>query len=480
MNQSIAHAPLYNLDAEQNLIGGLLYDPRAYWKVRERIDTDDFYDGLHQRMFNAFERLVGESEDPNLIFQKMIREFADVEGLGPCGFREYAAQLIADCSVGASFPLYADVVRQLRIKRRMADAGDRITRKAKEPDIESATVVEFAQDEIAAATKVSGTQSTFISIGEAARRVMERLGEPKRGVPSGLEALDECLGGFQAGASYILAARPGMGKTSAGLSVALNAAKAGSGVAFFSLEMPTGQLLPRAFSDLLYDRQRTPYNRILKSELDAQEEVLVRDVAASLGDLPIIFDDASGKSISDLRLSAKRCAQLLNRPTRRVVDLEGKSLSVGPGLGLIVIDYLGLIRPCSEYRGNKVAETGAISAGLKALAKEMNVPVIALAQLSRQVETRDDKRPQLADLRWSGDIEQDADAVIFLYRPEYYFGESPDDIDERMEWDARRRKVENKLHLIVAKNRHGPLADLEFHCDIACSAIRPKDWGRDQ
>ena len=279
------------------------------------------------------------------------------------------------------------------------------------------------------------------------------------GITTGLRTLDNATDGLQREDLFLLAGRPGMGKSALMGSSALKTAAGGYNCLIFSLEMGSISLAQRAISDLLYDSgDPIPYWKIARGELDQFQAEKVVEASRDLRKLPLQIELLPSLTISQIASRARKHARALER--------EGKTLDV------VYVDHLHITKPSDRYRGNRTAEITEISSGLKTLAKEMNVAVVALAQLSRAVEGRDDKRPTMADLRDSGSLEQDADLAVFLYREEYYLqwpSSDPGAEDRRI---ARLAEVRNKLELIIAKHRNGPTCNLKIFFDCANNAAR--------
>lgn len=280
----------------------------------------------------------------------------------------------------------------------------------------------------------------------------------------GSHALANVIGGWRRGRFYVLAARPGMGKTTAALSWLLRTAKQGHGVMLFSLEMGRDELVEIALCDMVYDRRnRIEYRDISSSAVMrdgfTQRFEAVSMAAERLAGMPFMISDRAGLTIAEIRSQAQQYAQRLAADGRR--------------LDVICIDHLNLIRASDRYSGSKTAETEEISMALKQLAKDLQCAVLCLCQLNRAVEGRDEKRPSLSDLRWSGAIEQDADVVMFVYRESYYLERAKhDDLAEENDRLSRLGQVRNRLELLFGKHRGGPCPALEFYCDMGCGAVR--------
>jgi replicative DNA helicase len=320
-------------------------------------------------------------------------------------------------------------------------------------------------DEIASHLRAGSRTKTRQSFAVAAQEALTASIEAKgrrglTGITTGLVDLDRATGGLQRRDLILLGARPSMGKTTLGTSIARHAAESGVGVGFFSLEMDNAKLAARMVSDIAHQsRQRVPYQDFIAGRLsDEQEDAAAKAIEDYVG-LPLLLDDASGVTMSEIRAKTET---MLEEAQER-----------GAPLGLLIIDHLGKIKPSARYSGNRNNEIGEITDGCKALAREYDLAVLLLSQLSRQVEQRDDKRPQLSDLRDSGNIEQDADAVMFLHRPAYYLERAePADPDKRIDWQADLDACRNKAELAIAKQRNGPCTTIDLFIDVACSAVR--------
>lgn len=363
---------------------------------------------------------------------------------------------------------YANLLRDAWMRRQMFDIGDEIKAKASKPDFRgtetAAEMLESIEERLYGLSASADTDDRGVSLRDAVAAGMQQAFEAQAardegkmvGVPSGISAVDRKLGGFRAGDVVVIASRPGMGKTAFAEKIADSGARqflteAGTNrpkwVAFYSLEMSADQLGTRHAAG----HARVSFERIRRGEIGADEIMRLNQSSIEIGDLPIWIDDTPAITLPAIRMRARRLARRKG------------------GLGLIVIDYLQLIGLTREQRrdadGNRVRELSMVTAGLKVLAKQLQVPIVVLSQLSREVEKREDKRPQLSDLRESGSIEQDADLVMFLYREAYYLQQKPPtkreretEIDyqsRRSEWIASLDKCKESAELILSKNRHG-------------------------
>jgi replicative DNA helicase len=327
-------------------------------------------------------------------------------------------------------------------------------------------------DEVA--TQASAGSTPQVSLREANDKSLIRMQwamqNPGKltGISWGLQSLDKMTGGLKRGELVVLAGRPGMGKTALALCIARLTARAGEPTYFQSLEMGDVSLSDRNLADAAFEEgRRIPYYDIANGNLTDDQARRVIEAARLQRDVPLKIDPAPGLTVSQIGARARRHKQALERQGKR--------------LGPVIVDHMHIVRPSNRYSGARVNEVGEISAALKGLAKELDAPVVALAQLSRKVEDRDDKRPNMADLRDSGSIEQDADAIIFVFREAYYLERATGETKEKE--DARVNLlvvggVQYQLEAIIAKQRNGPTGTVNLFCDIACNAIRDRKGDR--
>jgi replicative DNA helicase len=453
-----------NLEAEQALLGALLYDNAAYERLSDRLAPHHFHEPFHQRMYAAIEAHIrkGQLAEPILLADEFKRDPA-FEELG--GLR-YLADMVDRAPPAANAPDYARAIYDLALRRELIRIGGDISVTAQQTGDSELT----ARDQIEAAETAlytlaeSGTSSTgFVPFADALRGAIDMAAEAYSrdgglaGISTGLIDLDQKLGGLHPSDLLILAGRPSMGKTALATNIAFHVARNyawepqpdgskktvnGGVVAFFSLEMSAEQLSMR----LLAEVSGVSSDRLRKGEIDASEFGRVRDAAIEIQDSPLYIDDTGGLAIGKLAARSRRLKRQY-------------------GLDLIVVDYLQLITGDSKGNDNRVQEVSMITQGLKALAKELAVPIIALSQLSRQVENREDKRPQLSDLRESGSIEQDADVVMFVYREAYYKGraEPREGSPEHLAWQEEMDQIVNLAEVIIGKQRHGPIGTVKLH-----------------
>ncbi|MBY0502019.1 MAG: replicative DNA helicase [Alphaproteobacteria bacterium] len=453
--ESFERLPPHNLEAEQALLGALLHNNLAFEKVAEFLTTHHFSDPSHGRIYEAISNLIsrGHIADPITLKEYFDRD----EALSEVGGGQYLAQLAASVVSIINTEHYGRKIYDFYLRRQLIDIGEGIVNTAHtyDLDVNATDQIEIAEKKLFDLATV-GQQERGLQIFSVALKTALTNAEVayKRdshvvGVTTGFKKMDECLGGFHPSDLIILAGRPSMGKTALATNLAFNAARAafekkeGAAVAFFSLEMSSEQLANR----ILGQESGLSSDLIRRGDIGKSDFPRLVEVSNRLNSLPFFIDDTPALSVPALRTRA-----------RRLMRQEG--------LGMIVIDYLQLLsNPGKKSAENRVQELSEITRGLKALAKELNVPVLALSQLSRAVEQRDDKRPQLSDLRESGSIEQDADVVMFVYREEYYLArKKPTGSDDKIaEWDRALSAVANTAEVIIAKQRHGPISTVPLH-----------------
>lgn len=457
-----AHLPA-NLEAEQALLGVLLYDNGAYERVTDQLTGAHFFEPFHGRLFDSIMGAVrrGQLAEPILLGDQFQRDPA-FEALG--GLR-YLADLVDRAPPSANAGDYGRVIYDLALRRELVRIGGEIAvdARAGDPELSGRDQVEAAEQKLYTLVETGGPSTGFREFSSALIGAVDLAAEAYKrdgglsGLSTGLVDLDQKLGGLHKSDLVIVASRPSMGKSSLAANIAFHVARhyefepqpdgarktvAGGVVAFFALEMSAEQMAMR----LLAEVTEVPSDRIRKGEINAAEFGRIRDAAGEINQAPLYIDDTGGISLGKLAARARRL--------KRTV-----------GLDLIVIDYLQLMTAGDGRIENRVQEVTQITQGLKALAKELNVPVLALAQLSRQVENREDKKPQLADLRESGSIEQDADVVMFIYREAYYIGRSEpkEGTPEHLEWQDKLDPVRNLAEIIIGKQRHGPIGVVRLH-----------------
>lgn len=459
-----ARLPPASMEAEQALLGALLANNKAYERVSEFLESEHFVDAIHGRIYAAIRRRVENGQLADAV--TLRHEFEHTGELAEVGGPAYLTQLLTAMVGIVNAGEYGKLIHDLWIRRQLIDLGETVVNDAFGADAEIAgkDQIEKAEQALFNLATEKASEGGAITFEKALTRAVEvaaaalERGGGVSGLPSGLRDVDSKLGGLHDSDLLILAGRPGMGKTALATKVAYGAAQAllreaeeqkGPGavppaVAIFSLEMSADQLANR----LLSEASRIQGDRIRRGEISQREFDNFVTVSRELSRLPILIDDTPAITLSALRTRCRRIQR-----TR--------------GLKFIVVDYLQLMRPAVGTRPeSRVLEISMITQGLKAIAKELHIPVMALSQLSRAVEQREDKRPQLSDLRESGSIEQDADCVMFVYRDEYYlkarepkitaFGDDAKFHEAMERWQQDMERAHNKADLIIAKQRHGP------------------------
>jgi replicative DNA helicase len=464
--------PPSNLQAEQALLGALLANNKAYERVSEFLLPEHFADPIHGRIFQAIQRRVEAGHLADAVTLKAEFEHSGV--LEEVGGTAYLAQLLTAMVGIINAGEYGRTIHDSWIRRQLIDLGEIVVNNAfgAEPELDGRGQIEVAEQSLFDLSNRGGEQGGFITFERAlglaltsAETAFRQTGHVS-GVSTGLTDLDNKMGGLHPSDLIILAGRPGMGKTALATKIAYGAANAmlknarratppsepTGAVAIFSLEMSAEQLATR----LLAERAEVSGDRIRRGDIGQKDFDQFYRVSQELQALPIHIDDTPAITLSAMRT---RCRRLKQR---------------AKGLSLVVVDYLQLMRPSLGTKPeNRVLEISQITQGLKALAKELAVPVLALSQLSRAVESREDKRPQLSDLRESGTIEQDADVVMFVYRDEYYLEQKEPKIvtfqgsEDKFQaaysdWKSAKEKVHNKADLIIGKQRHGPTGKIEL------------------
>lgn len=446
-----ARVPPHSREAEQALLGTLLLNNQSYEKVSDFLRSYHFADEVHGRIYEAIQTLIdrGQMADP-ITLKAYFDQDNDLESVQG---GEYLAALAGSVISVINTEEYGRLIYDLYLRRQLIEVGEDMVNQAYLYDLDhnASHQIEGAEKKLFDLATSGYSQKSFHSFAGALTQAIETARVAfKRdshvvGVTTGLLDMDRWLGGLHPSDLVILAGRPSMGKTALATNIAFNAAlsqESGGRVAFFSLEMSAEQLAMR----LLAQESGVPSDRIRRGEISHDDFPTFVDVSRRLQHLPLYIDDTPALSISSLRTRARRLKR------------QG-------GLDLIVIDYLQLLQGGDGRRQeNRVQEISDITRSLKALAKELNVPVLALSQLSRAVEQRDDKRPQLADLRESGSIEQDADVVMFVFREEYYESrrEPAEGTDKHREWQQRMADIYNVAEVIIAKQRHGPVGTVRL------------------
>ncbi len=463
----VPHAPA-NVEAEQALLGALLYDNAAFERIGDYLKAQHFFEPFHQRLFASIENHIrkGQLAEPILLAEQFSRDV----GFEELGGIRYMADLVDRAPPAANAPDYARVVYDLALRRDLIRIGGDISTLAAQgdADVSARDQIEQAEQKLFTLAETGGTSQGFVSFADALHGAVAMAAEAHSrdgglaGLSTGLIDLDQKIGGMHPSDLVILAARPSMGKTALACNIAFDVARnyawepqpdgskktvRGGVVAFFSVEMSAEQLAMR----LLAEVSGVSGDRLRKGEINASEFGRVRDAALEIQEAPLYIDATGGITIAKLSARARRLKRMI-------------------GLDLIIVDYLQLVTGGDGKSDNRVQEVSMITQGLKSLAKELSVPVMALSQLSRQVENREDKKPQLSDLRESGSIEQDADMVMFVYRESYYLSrlEPREGTEEHFKWQESMDQVRGLAEIIIGKQRHGPIGNvkLSFNEDI--------------
>ena len=460
-----ADAPNYrilphNIDAEQGLLGALLVDNRSVEKMGDFLKPTHFFMPAHQRIYESILTLIDRGQTASPVTLKNYFETDD--DLKDVGGAEYLVDLAASVVSVVNVSDYARTIYDLHLRRELITLGEDVVNESYNHSLEAdaSTTIEQAEARLFDLAETGDVKGGFITLRDSVLTAIEQAEKAYQsdghvtGITSGLIDMDKKLGGFQNSDLLILAGRPSMGKTALAVNWAFNAAKAyaesggkeGGRVAFFSLEMAAEQLAGR----ILSEQSGISGDAIRKGNIKQDDFRAFVEASQKMSQVPLYIDDTPALSISAVRTRARR-------------------LKRQHGLDMLVVDYLQLLRGTGSKRGleNRVQEVSEITQGLKAIAKELEMPVIALSQLSRQVEQREDKRPQLADLRESGSIEQDADVVMFVYREEYYLSRTEPEpgTEKHMKWQESMERAHNIGECIVAKQRHGPIGTVKMFFD---------------
>ena len=459
---SEAEVSPHNIEAEQQLLGAILTNNDVFDRVASVINETHFYDPVHARIYEIASARIAKNALASPVTLKAFLE--DDPGLKELGGPNYLVRLAGAAISSFAARDYAQMIYDLAIRRKLMDLGRDIADKASRVEVQSEPREQIVDAEqalykLAEAGQVNqGFQSFLSAVTDAvnmANAAYQREGGMS-GVSTGLTDMDKKLGGLHKSDLLILAGRPSMGKTSLATNIAFNVAKAykrgmkpdgtegavdGGVVGFYSLEMSAEQLAAR----ILSEASEVPSEQIRRGDMTETEFRRFVEAAKALEACPLYIDDTPALPISQLAARARR-------------------LKREHGLDVLIVDYLQLVRPATA-KDSRVNEVSEITQGLKAIAKELDIPVIALSQLSRQVENREDKRPQLSDLRESGSIEQDADVVMFVFREEYYKErEKPGDHDlEAMaKWQEEMERLHGRAEVVIGKQRHGPIGTVEL------------------
>jgi replicative DNA helicase len=454
-----------SIESEQSVIGACIMHPAGIDVSRSLLTPDDFFDEVHRAMFAAMIALSdkGSSITMGFVLAAMGKAKTDILQ-ADMTFGRYVAKMAAEAPPMPSLKHHARIIRQqadLRALMGVAQDAMQVVRTATAltEASQAASDMLVALDAIVRSNQPASVKR--VSLGGASQMAVQAAqdaaqGKVTRGTPTGLPTLDHATKGFKPGQLIILAGRPGMGKSTAALQFAVSAAKANHGVAFISLEMSGEELSQRVLSSLTFNSTTggVPYSLLGDVGITDGQLERVAKAQRAAASLPFEIEQEPGITLGQIGARARQLQ----------VQMEKR----GTPLGLLVVDHIGLIRPSGRYTGNRVMEVSEITGGLKVLAKELAVPVLALSQLNRGLENREDKRPQLSDLRDSGSIEQDADVVLSVYREEYYLGRLPDLTPEQQH---RLEACRGLLEIEILKQRQGPTRRIPCFADMACNVV---------
>ncbi len=442
-----------NIEAEQAVIGSILVSNDIFDEISTIISSINFYDPMHQKIFEAVENLIYKGMLANPITLKNYFE----DEKDDLNVPEYLIKITKFSTSVRQAVEYSKIIYDMFVRRELIKISEQTIDSAKLNDLDTngQTIIENSERLLFDLAEKGSFNSSLIKFDEAMKQTIEMASAAYKneegivGVPTGLRDLDDKLGGLHQSDLIIIAGRPSMGKTSLATNIAFNAAQKlqdngkKSSIAFFSLEMSSEQLSTRIISE----QARISSNDIRRGRISDDQFDKFLETSKNISELPLYIDETPAISIAALSNRARRIKRLF-------------------GLDMIVVDYIQLMRGTTFNKDGRVQEISQITQGLKAIAKELAVPVVALSQLSRQVEQRDDHKPQLADLRESGSIEQDADVVMFVYREGYYLQrkEPREATVEHAEWQAKMNEVAHLAQIIIGKQRHGPIGNvtLEF------------------
>jgi replicative DNA helicase len=442
-----------NIEAEQSVIGSILVTNEIFDEISTIISNINFYDPMHQKIYNAIENLIykGMLANPITLKNYFENEKDDLD------IPEYLVKITKFSTSVRQALEYSKIIYDMFVRRELIKISEQTIDSANINDLDTngQNIIENSERLLFDLAEKGSFSSSLIKFDDAMKQTIEMASAAYKneggivGVPTGLRDLDDKLGGLHQSDLIIIAGRPSMGKTSLATNIAFNAAKhiqdsgKKSSIAFFSLEMSSEQLSTRIMSE----QARISSNDIRRGRISDEQFDQFLETSKNIAELPLLIDETPAISIAAMSNRARRIKRL-------------------HGLDMIVVDYIQLMRGTTYNKDGRVQEISQITQGLKAIAKELGVPVLALSQLSRQVEQRDNHQPQLADLRESGSIEQDADVVMFVYREGYYLERlKPREATvEHAEWQAKMNEVAHLAEIIIGKQRHGPIGKvtLEF------------------
>jgi len=442
-----------NIEAEQAVIGSILVSNDIYDEISPLLDSQKFFDPIHAKIYETIEKLISKGLLANPITLK--NHFENNEGLKELGGQEYLIKITKFSTSGKQAIDYANIVQEMHVRRELIKISESVLNEASnsaEMTNSGEEIIQNAEKSLFDLAERGHFNQSILKFESALKQTIEMAKSAYKneegivGVPTGLTDLDSRLGGLHKQDLIIIAGRPSMGKTALATNIAFHAAKNiekkgyKSTVAFFSLEMSSEQLSTR----ILSEQSRIRSNDIRRGKVSEKEFEQFIETSKNIYDLPLYIDETPAITIAAISNRSRRIKRLF-------------------GLDLIVVDYIQLMRSAGRNDNNRVQEISEITQGLKALAKELDVPVLALSQLSRQVEQRDNKKPQLSDLRESGSIEQDADVVMFVYRESYYLENKEPTLGsvEHAEWQQKMDEVSRLAEIMIGKQRHGPTGNVK-------------------
>lgn len=454
----------HDIEIEQILIGTLLMDNRHFEAIGAKVIAADLFEPVHGEIFDICAKLIGVGKRANPM---TVAQFlpADMK-IGELSIRKYLARLVAAGAIPNEIAQIIDLVRDSSDRRSLEGVAIELGKAGSADPGEVAGWAIEALDGIVAARGVTGTPS--VDMAGAAVRAVDAIAKAYQsdgaltGMSFGLRDLDRKTSGLAKGELTVLAGRPGQGKTLLALCFARSLCEEGRRGLFFSLEMGDVSLSRRMIADLIFDRREVPHFRMKSGKVTEEDFAAIRDAAVKMGELPLRIEQQSGLTVSTI---AARARQMKRKG----------------GLDFVIVDHMGHVQASDRYRGSKVNEVGEISSGLLRMARELDIAVVALSQLSRAVESRDNKRPTMSDLRDSGNVEQDAATVLLLYREAYYLqnAEPKAGTAEYEVWLAKMDACLHDLEIVIGKQRDGSTGSVRAYVDVACNAVRSSGWVRD-
>jgi len=452
-----------NIESEQTILGSILANNEIFDEITNELDENYFFDPIHQKIYKIISNLISKGLLANPVTIKNF--FNSKEELTEIGGIDYLIKLTKVSTTKNQIKFYSQLLSDLYIRRQLINISEETLEESKNKDLEISgiNILENTERKLFEIAERGEFQRSFVTFKEALKETIDMATAAYKndqgivGVPSGLSDLDDRLGGLHKQDLIIIAGRPSMGKTALATNIAFYAAQninknnLKTSVAFFSLEMSSEQLSTR----ILAEQSRIKSNDIRRGKINQEDFERFIEASKNLEMLPLHIDDTPAITISALSNRARR--------------LKRKE-----GLDLIVIDYIQLMKSSGYRNEGRVLEIAEITQGLKALAKELDVPILALSQLSRQVEQREDKKPQLSDLRESGSIEQDADVVMFVFREQYYLEkqEPKPGTAEHVEWQEKMSQIHNEAEIIIGKQRHGPTGVIKLEFESAFTKFK--------